>query len=99
VSLLRKYVREEETKNALFNKLSANIMNTTVKELKDAMRLVEKAKHEPITLTFTRLGPKENLRINLYTDAIFNNQDEKLKSTEGRVLVLENAKTSKCNVF
>ena len=74
-------------------------MNATVKELKDAKRLVEKAKHEPITLTFTRLGPKENLRIKLYTDASFNNQNEKLKSTEGRVLVLENAKTSKCNVF
>jgi hypothetical protein len=46
------------------NKLSSNIINATVKELKDAKRLVEKAKHDPITLNFTNLGPKEELRIN-----------------------------------
>ena len=74
-------------------------MNATIKELKDAKRLVEKAKLEPVTLNFTKLGSKNDLRIKLYTDASFNNQSGKLKSTEGRVLVLENAKSSKCNVF
>lgn len=81
------------------NHLSSNIINATIKELKDAKRLVEKAKLEPVTLNFTSLGPKEHLRIKLYTDASFNNQSGKLKSTEGRVLVLENSKSSKCNVF
>ena len=81
------------------NKLSSDIMNATIKELKDAKRLVEKAKLEPIVLNFTKLGHKDNLRIKLFTDASFNNQDGKLKSTEGRVLVLENSKSSKCNVF
>ena len=81
------------------NKLSSDIMNATIKELKDAKRLVEKAKLEPIVLNFTKLGHKDNLRIKLFTDASFGNQDGKLKSTEGRVLVLENSKSSKCNVF
>jgi hypothetical protein len=81
------------------NDLSSNIVNATIKELKDAKRLVEKAKLEPVTLNFTKLGSKNDLRIKLYTDASFNNQSGKLKSTEGRVLVLENAKSSKCNVF
>ena len=81
------------------NSLSSHILNATIKELKDAKRLIEKAKLEPVTLTFTRLGPREEIRIKLYTDASFNNQDRKLKSTEGRVLVLENATSLKCNVF
>ena len=81
------------------NKLSSDIMNATIKELKDAKRLVEKAKLEPIVLNFTKLGHKDNLRIKLFTDASFNNQDGKLKSTEGRVLVLENLNSSKFNVF
>ena len=81
------------------NKLSTNIIGATVKELKDAKRLVEKSKAEPVALNFTRLGPKKDLRIKLYTDASFNNQNDKLKSTEGRFLVLENAQSSKCNAF
>ena len=81
------------------NQLYSNIISATIRELKEAKRLVEKAKIEPITLNFTKLGSKDDLRIKLYTDASFNNQEGKLKSTEGRVLVLENSKSSKCNVF
>ena len=60
---------------------------------------MEKAKSEPVTLNFTRIGHKDDLRIKIYTDASFNNQDMKLKSNEGRVLVLESSKSSKCNIF
>ena len=81
------------------NKLSSNIANATIKEVKDAARLVEKAKQDPITLNFTHLGPKEDLKIRLFCDASFNNQDEKLRSTEGRVLLLENKHSSKSNLF
>ena len=81
------------------NKLSSNISNATIKEVKDAARLVEKAKKEPITLNFTHLGPKEDLKIRLFCDASFNNQDDKLRSTEGRVLLLENKDSSKSNLF
>ena len=71
------------------NRLSSNISVATIKDLKDAKRLVERAKSEMIKLRFTYLGPKEYLKINLFTDASFNNQDSKLRSTEGRVLLLE----------
>ena len=81
------------------NRLSSNITTATIKDLKDAKSLVEKAKLEPVTLNFTKLGPKENLKIRLYTDASFNNQNNKLKSTEGRVLLLENEKSNKSNIF
>lgn len=81
------------------NKLSSNISNATIKDVKDAARLVEKAKREPITLNFTHLGPKEDLKIRLFCDASFNNQDDKLRSTEGRVLLLENKHSSKSNLF
>ena len=81
------------------NRLSTNILNATVKDLKDARRLVEKAKTEPISLRLTRIGPKEDLRVKLYCDASFNNQDSKLRSTEGRVILLESTKSSKSNLF
>ena len=81
------------------NYLSSKITTATIKELKDAKNLVEKAKREPVKLKFTRLGPLESLKIKLYTDASFNNQDNKLRSTEGRVICLENEKSEKSNVF
>ena len=81
------------------NRLSSNITTATVKDVKDAKRLVEKAKLEPIVLNFTRLGPIEDLRIRLYCDASYNNQENKLRSTEGRVLLLENKQSLKTNLF
>ena len=81
------------------NRLSSNIVIATIKDLKDAKLLVEKAKMEPITLNFTKLGPKESLKIKLFCDASFNNQCDKLRSTEGRVILLENEESSKSNAF
>ena len=81
------------------NRLSSVISIATVKDLKDSKRLVERAKKEPMKMSFTHLGSKENLRVKLYTDASFNNQDLKLRSTEGRILMLENPKTHKVNIF
>ena len=81
------------------NQLSTNISTATIGDLKTARRLVEKVKMEPVSLRFTKLGPFEKLRIKLYCDASFNNQDEKLRSTEGRVLLLENAESRKVNIF
>ena len=74
------------------NQLSTKISNATI-------RLVSKAKLDPIFLNFTRLGNKDDLRIRLYTDASFNNQDNKLRSTEGRVSLLENVFSSNASVF
>ena len=81
------------------NRLSTTISHSTVKDLKDAKRLVEKAKTEPISVSFTKLGSKKDLRVKLYCDASFNNQENKLRSTEGRILMLEGKITGKVNPF
>ena len=39
-----------------------------------------------------------NLVVNLYTDASYNNQDEMVRSTEGRVVLIENTKEKLVNV-
>ena len=81
------------------NQLSTKISSASIRDLKDARRLVEKAKFDPISLNFTRLGNRDSLRIKLYCDASFNNQDDKLRSTEGRVLLLESKDSEKANIF
>ena len=59
------------------NRLSGNILNATVKDLKDAKLLVKRAKAEPVKLNFTTIGEVDDLEIKIYTDASFNNQDNK----------------------
>ena len=81
------------------NQLSTRITTATIKDLKDAQRLVYKAKLDPISLNFTRLGNKDDQKIKLFTDASFNNQENKLRSTEGRVLLLESKSSCKANIF
>ena len=81
------------------NLLSTRITNATIKDLKDARRLVAKAKLDPVALNFTKLGNKRDMKIKLYCDASFSNQEDKIKSTEGRVLLLENKQSSKANIF
>ena len=81
------------------NRLSTIILTATIRDLKDARRLVDRVKSEPITLCLTRLGPREDLRIRIFCDASFNNQDNKLRSTEGRAILLENSKSCKSNLF
>ena len=81
------------------NRLSSNITNASIKDLKDAKKLVQRAKSEPIRLNFTKLGPYQHLKIKLFTDASFSNQDNKLRSTGGRVIALENEKSEKSNIF
>ena len=74
-------------------------MNATVRDLKDAKLLIEKAKADPVQLNFTKLGAQEDLEIKIYTDASFNNQDDKVRSTEGRILLLGTRNSSKFNAF
>ena len=81
------------------NELSKSILNAKIRDLKSAKRLVEKAKLETAILKFTNLGPIEDLRIKLYCDASFNNQDSKLRPTEGRVLLLEYTYSDIENMF
>ena len=81
------------------NKLSGHILNATIRDIKDAKILIEKAKADPVRLNFTKLGAHENLEIKVYTDASFNNQDDKVRSTEGRVILLGNKNSRNVNAF
>ena len=45
------------------------------------------------------MGAHENLEIKVYTDASFNNQDDKVRSTEGRVILLGNKNSRNVNAF
>ena len=81
------------------NYLSSCISTAKVKDLKEAKRIVEKAKSNPVTLTFTKLGPISKMKIRTFCDASFNNQEEKIRSTEGRVILLENTDSRKVNIF
>ena len=58
------------------NRLSSRITSATIRDLKDAKRLVEQAKMNPLTMKFTKLGPSKDLKIRIFTDASYNNQDE-----------------------
>ena len=64
------------------NRLSGNILDATIRDLKDAKLLVEKAKSNPVRLNFTKLGNREDLEVRIYTDASYNNQDIKIVSTQ-----------------
>ena len=61
--------------------------------------MIKKAKHKKNVLTFSKLGPLSDLRIRLYTDASFNNRDEQVRSTEGRVILVENSVSDKTAVL
>ena len=51
------------------NRLSGNILQATVKDLKDAKLLIKKAKAELVELNFTKVGDIKDLEIKIYTDA------------------------------
>ena len=81
------------------NRLSGNILNATLKDMKDAKLLIEKAKADPVKVNFTKIGEEKDLEIKVYTDASFNNQDDKIRSTAGRVLLLGSRSNDRVNAF
>ena len=50
-------------------------------------------------IRFTKLGEFSDLRVKVYTDASYNNQDGKTRSTEGRVVLVENPKSGLANII
>ena len=73
-------VRELCTKN----------MKATYKDVKEANKVVEKLKREELKIAFKPLGRYEDLKIKVFTDAAFRNSEDKVKSVEGRIIVVEN---------
>ena len=81
------------------NRLSGNILNATIRDMKDAKLLIEKAKADPVEVNFTKIGDGKDLELTVYTDASFNNQDNKIRSTAGRILLLGSKCSDKVNAF
>ena len=63
------------------------------------MQFVEKSKAETVKQHFTHIGARKDLEIKIYTDASFNNQDNKIRSTEGRIMLLGSKNSEKVNSF
>ena len=80
------------------NKLSSEIPTATVKTLRKMNTLILKAKENKQVIKFTKLGDISDLRVKLFTDASYRNQDDQIKSTEGRIVLIENPFTGKVNV-
>ena len=75
------------------NRIASEVPRATFKTIKDMNMIVRRAKSKTEVLTFTRLGDISELVVKLYTDASYNNQDNQVRSTEGKVVLVENPKT------
>ena len=80
------------------NKIASEVQGATARTVKDMNNIIRKAKGRKPVLRFTRLGDYSDLVVKVYTDASYNNQDGKTRSTEGKVVLIENPKTGLANV-
>ena len=80
------------------NRIASEVPKATAGTMKDMNSIIRMAKAKSPVLRFTRLGHFTDLIVKVYTDASYNNQDGKTRSTEGRVVLLENPKTGRANV-
>ena len=74
------------------NVLASEVPKATVETVNKMNRLIAKAINRREVLRFVRLGDISELVVKLYTDASYNNQDGQVRSTEGRVVLIENPK-------
>ena len=80
------------------NQIASEVPHATVKTLKKMNTIILKAKEKREVLRFVKLGSFNDLVVKLYSDASYLNQDEKVRSTEGRIVLIENPKTGLVNV-
>ena len=80
------------------NKLASEVPEATVKTVKYMNSVIKKAKKNRHILNFTRIGNLNDMCVKVYTDASFKNQHDSIRSTEGKVILVENEKTGAVNV-
>ena len=80
------------------NLLSSEVSNGTVKTAKTVNKVLKKAKNVRNSLRFAKLGDLSKLSVKAYADASYGNQDNKTRSTEGRVILIENKENGLVNV-
>ena len=81
------------------NRLSSEISTATLKTILDMNKLIVKAKSREASLKFSKLGDVKDLKVKVFTDASFNNQDSQVRSTAGKIVLIENSKSGKVNVI
>ena len=72
------------------NVLSGEVSKATVNTAKELNKLVTKAKQSKNVLRFSKLGKIEDLVVKVCTDASYGNQNDGVRSTAGRIVLLEN---------
>ena len=72
------------------NRLSSEVSDGRVKTVKEINRLIKQAKSKKTKLRFSKLGDISKLCVRVYADASLSNQDEGIRSTAGRVIMIEN---------
>ena len=80
------------------NRIATEVSTATVVTLREMNQLIKRAKSKNEVLNFSKLGDVKNLKVKVYTDASYNNLNEKTKSTEGRVILVENSISKKLSV-
>ena len=80
------------------NVLSGEVSKATVKTAKELNKIVTKAKGSRNVLRFAKLGDFDDLIVKVYADASFGNQDDGVRSTAGRVILLEHKVNAAVNI-
>ena len=80
------------------NVLSGEVSKATVNTAKELNKLVTKAKKSKNVLRFSKLGKIEDLVVKVYADASYGNQDDGIRSTAGKIILLENKKNDIVNI-
>jgi hypothetical protein len=81
------------------NVLSSQVSKATVSTVMELNRLVTKAKkHKNNVLKFAKLGKLSDLTVKVYADASYGNRDDGTRSTEGRIVLLQNVDKDTVNI-
>ena len=80
------------------NLLSSEVARGTIATIKTVNRVIRKAKSSKSILRFSKLGRMADISVKVYADASYGNQGDKIRSTAGRVILIENKKTGKVSV-
>ena len=75
------------------NSLSSEVAKGTIGTVKLVNKLVRKVKSCKNTIRLAHLGNISDLIVKVYADASYANQPDKVRSTAGRVVILENSRT------
>ena len=81
------------------NVLSSQVSMATVSTVMELNRLVTKVKkYKNNTLKFNKLGKLSDLTAKVFADASYGNRDEGTRSTEGRVVLIQNDNSGSVNI-